>query len=133
MAAPDHIADYLVAQSQRTAVGTDVFVHSLPDSPDDAWMVAQFAIGAPIRTMPAGSAGRAAEQLGIQIQCRHTSRAAAETAAYTVFNLFDGFLAQTLSGTLYLGLLARKSPAQLKIDQVGRFIWYTEFSCLRKP
>jgi hypothetical protein len=128
MAAPDQIADYLITQSIGTAVGTDVFVHQLPQSPDVAFMVAQFAMGGTIRTMPAGAQGRIGEQVGLQIQCRAADRATAEANAYAVYKLLDGIVNTTIGGTLYFGILGKRSPQQLKIDQQQRFVWYVEFT-----
>lgn len=127
MAMVDEIADYVAAQNAGT-VGTDIFTHDLPPTPDVATMVAQFGMGPPIWTMTR----RVAEQAGLQIQSRALTRAAAETASYGLFTLLDGIANTSIGGVFYFSISGKRSPLQLKIDQnPTRYIWYCEFAVLR--
>lgn len=132
MPAVDEIADYLATQSEGT-VGTDLFTHHLPASPDAAVAVRQFAgtrsTWAMTRTI--------AENVMLRIECRATSRQAAETKCYSIFKKLDRLANTTVGGVLYYLIRGTRPPGPLMTAQhtertaadqtANRFTWYCEF------
>lgn len=127
MAMVDEIADDLAANAFGT-VGTTIFTHSRPPSPDSCLSLHQFALGGPVLTMDGTTK---CEQVGLQIQCRAEDDPAAEAACYDVFQHLNGRANVTIGGTWYQGITGRKSPEKLRVDDDGRPIFYCEFTVLK--
>lgn len=127
MAMVNEIADNL-ATAGFGSVGTDIFTHAKPPTPDSAISLHQFALSEPTNTM---NGTVVCERVGLQIQCREADDPTAEEACYAVFNRYCAMANVTIGGTFYQGITGRKSPQKLKTDADGRATFYCEFSVVK--
>ncbi len=109
-------------------VGTNLFTHHMPPTPDACYSFHQFALAPPLLVM---SGATVCESLGLQVQARATDDPTAEANSYAVFNWLNGRANVTIGGTRYYGITGRKSPQKLRIDDDGRSIFYCEFTVLK--
>src|SRR4051812_41494581 len=122
MAMVDELADDLATAGFGT-VGTDIFTHAKPPTPDSAISLHQFALAEPLITM---NGTVICERVGLRIQCREADDQTAEAACYAVFNRYSATANVTIGGTYYQGITGRKSPQKLKTDADGRATFYCE-------
>ena len=115
MSAADDVAAYLVAQLHATAVGTDIFINWMPDTPDEAICVydspgepADHAFG----SMAGGSA--ILTHPGVQIQKRHVDGDTAMDKAILIHDELDGLGKATLNSVAYEAIFARQLPFFLR-------------------
>lgn len=121
MSAADDVAAYLVAQSHASAVGTDIFVNQLPDTPDEAISVYDTPGLESDQAFNDGSAGEAVLiHPAVQVRKRHTDGDDAMDDALGIFNELDGLGKATLNSVDYEYIKANHMPYLLEIDEKRR-------------
>lgn len=125
----DDLGVYLAAQGEGT-VGTNIFLGSMPDSPDD--LVALIEVGGdpPVDTFGAVAGNINVEKPQIQVQCRaaQDDYSSARVKAESVYKNLHGLAGATLNGTKYLSIDAVESPFNIGRDQNGR--WLSGFNII---
>lgn len=132
MSAADDVAAYLVSKSHATAIGTDIFVNHLPDTPDEAIAVTDtpglqsdhafndHAAGGAILLHPA-----------VQIRKRDTDGDGAMDDAVLIFDELDGLGKTTLNSVPYEYIYADHMPYVLDVDEKRRTIVVCNFQMTR--
>ena len=123
------IGDYLVTNSQGT-LGTDIFLATLPESPDSCVAIYENSGSSPAFTM--GSGGIVIDYPMLQIICRAdrenypTARDKAESIRVLLAQILD----QTISGVEILRVEPMGSVNQLGVDPKYRPLISVNFRCL---
>ncbi len=114
------IATYLISRHLVTAIGTDVFLDYVPETPDNLLAVQEYAGVPPDIPIPL-------LDRRVQVLIRNKSYASARTLAFSVFNALDtGFsrpagVVLTASRTAVINAL--QSPFMLERDEMDRSIF----------
>ena len=114
------IADYLVAESVATAVGTDLFKDFLPETPDTALAVVMTS--GPPSEQGFGQAEPWREFPRMQLLSRAMAYADARANCQAAHDALGKVQAITLGTTFYEGI-APNAPFLLKVDATGRVIY----------
>ncbi len=119
----DDLGVYLAAQGEGT-VGTDLFLGSMPETPDTAVALIEVGGEAPIDTFGTAAGTINVEKPQIQVLCRATQDdySAARVKAESVYKNLHGLAGSTLNGTKYLSIDAVQAPFNLGRDANGRWI-----------
>jgi hypothetical protein len=110
------IATYLIAQGQATAVGTDVFLDTRPDTPDNAVCVFEYA----------GEPSTIQDDLSrrVQILVRNKSYATGRAKAWDIHAALDKPEARTLTmNGRRAWVRALQPPFKLETDDKGRAVF----------
>jgi len=123
------IGDYLVTNSQGT-LGTDIFLATLPESPDSCVAIYENSGSSPAFTM--GSGGIVIDYPMIQIICRASREdyPTARDAAESIRVLLAQVLEQTISGVHIMRIEPMGSVNQLGVDPKYRPLISINFRCL---
>jgi hypothetical protein len=111
---------YLIANSQAAAIGTDIFLDTRPDQPDNLISIFEYA-GLPTTT------GVDALDRRVQVLVRNKSYATARAKAWAIFNLLDR--ADTRGEGVQLTpdrvaiIQALQTPFKLETDASGRTVF----------
>ena len=117
MSAAKDLADWLIAQGRGTAIGTDVFVNFMPDTPDAALVL--FDTGGPPASRAFGNRVVAVRHLGVQVLVRRAKGRDAEAEASVIWALLDGWTGTGINGVTYLLATCRES-APFLLDRDSR-------------
>ena len=120
MATIVEIADYLVAESVATAVGTDLFKDFLPETPDTAMAVVMTS--GPASEHGFGQAEPWREFPRMQLLSRAMAYADARANCQDAHDALGKVQATTL-GTTFYESIAPNAPFLLKVDATGRVIY----------
>lgn len=125
----ESIGDYLVSNSQGT-LGTDIFLGTLPNSPDACVAVYENAGSSPSFTM--GSGGIRIDYPMLQIICRAAREdyPTARDKAESIRVLLASVLEQTISGVHIMRIEPMGSVNQLGVDPQYRPLISVNFRCL---
>lgn len=124
-----HIADLLQTNGYGTQ-GTDIFVNSTPDPPDNCIEVNDTGGIPPINAM--GTDGASFEIPGIQIQVKNNSNATAISKIWGIFYLLHKY-SGTIDTVDYLLIEASQNPFFLYKDENERFAYACNFLVKRRP
>lgn len=127
MTAEGDFATYLASGGFGTA-GTDIFVNTLPATPDNCISVTGYAGMAPERTHDTSGNARPS----VQVRVRNTSAGTARTKIGQIFDYLDGISNTTLTGHFYLSIAALQSPESMGTDENGRHEWVCNFSTIQR-
>ena len=111
-------------------IGTDLFINSAPDPPDNMILVNDTSGLPPIDAM--GDGGSSFEIPGIQIQVRNDSNSTAITTMWNIFYLLHKYNG-TINSANYLLILASQNPFLLYKDENERFVYACNFLAKRRP
>lgn len=120
----DDIAAYLEDQSVGT-VGTDIFMGTMPDTPDSCIALYEYA------GEPPEQIGNI-ERPGLQVRVRDPSYSAGRAKIESVVNALAGLYEQVLSGHRYLYIRAQQSPEAMGRDQSGREEFVVNFIVIKE-
>ena len=120
MATIVEIADYLVAESVATAVGTDLFADFLPETPDTALAVVMTS--GPPSEQGFGQAEPWREFPRMQLLSRAMAYADARANCQAAHDALGKVQATTL-GTTFYESIAPNAPFLLKVDATGRVVY----------
>lgn len=120
----DDIKDYLEEKNVGT-FGADIFIGALPPSPDDCIALFEYA-GEPPDLHWNG------EYPGLQVISRAKKYGMARGKIELVKNTLHGVVETTISGTRYLLIQAKQSPASLGIDENGRRLFVINFRIIKE-
>ena len=120
MATIVEIADYLVAESVATAVGTDLFADFLPETPDTALAVVMTS--GPPSEQGFGQAEPWREFPRMQLLSRAMAYADARANCQAAHDALGKVQATTL-GTTFYESIAPNAPFLLKVDATGRAVY----------
>ena len=110
------IGTYLVAQGLANGIGTDVFLDTRPDKPDD--VISIFEYPGPPSTIQDDLSRR------VQIMVRSISYASSRAKAWAIFNLLDRPDSRTITVNGRRGWFkALQQPHKLDIDANNRVIF----------
>lgn len=126
------VGTYLNDASISTAdltLGTNLFLSTLPDSPDTCVAVIQGGGVEPEDTF--GTSHPILEQPSIQTLVRASSYATAESLAVDIFKSLTSVENQTLTSTLYQKITAQQSPFPIEEDERERIIMSCNFSVIK--
>jgi hypothetical protein len=127
----DDFGDYASTGSIGLTVGTNLFLGTLPDSPDTACGFFETGGFFPIHAM-SGSAGHAVvERPRVQAIVRAMKYQSARQLAHNVWMRFDGANNLTINTTRYLQITAVSSPAAMGTDASGRAQFTTSFDVIK--
>ena len=115
--------------TQDLTLGSNLFMSTLPDSPDTCVAVMQGGGVAPEDTF--GTSYPILEQPSIQTLVRAASYATAEALAVDIFKSLTAVENATLTSTLYLKIEAQQSPFPLEEDDRERIIMSCNFSVIK--
>ena len=126
------VARYLDTGSTLLTVGTNVFAHLLPDSPNTAVAVYEAPSVAPEYVW--GSTAPWVHHARVRIVARSTSVATARARAdycHTRLNVIGGVLASSTagSGKTYLSVQPEGEPAGFGQDEAGRYAFQFAAAC----
>ena len=123
------IGDYLVTNGKGT-LGTDIFLATLPESPDTCIAVYENSGSSPAFTM--GTGGIVIDYPMIQIICRASREdyPTARDAAESIRVLLAQVLEQTISGVHIMRIEPMGSVNQLGVDPKYRPLISINFRCL---
>lgn len=127
----EELATYLDTSSTRFALGTNLFLNDLPDIPATATGIYETGGIEPTRTFRP-STKAAWENPRVQLYCRSTSSVTARANIDAAYDIFEGVIDTTLSGTTYLRVSAIQSPFLLERDQGGRVVFACNFDAMRR-
>ncbi len=120
----DDLAATLAANSAQV-VGTDLFVHEMPDTPILSTVLLKSGDEGTVQFL---GGSEELEQNRCQVVCRATSPKAAETRAQAVYAVFKAVSSRTISGTVYVNARALQTPFPLgPKDERGHYRWV--FNC----
>jgi len=117
----DDMQTYLTSGGAGTA-GTDLFVGSLPPSPDTALVVYETGGLTTIHTMGNTPGQAAVERPTIQVVTRAATYQTARALSQKAFLLLDGLPKRTINGTQYYWGAARQSPFLMDRDEKDRYL-----------
>lgn len=120
----DDIKDYLVSNGIGV-FGTDIFIGTLPPSPDDCIALFEYA-GEPPDLHWDG------EYPGLQVMARGAKYPTARAKIEQVKNLLHGVTEEVINGTRYLLIHARHSPETLGKDENGRQLFVVNFRIIKE-
>lgn len=126
----EEVATYLDTQSTRFALGTNLFLNWLDDTPGTSAAVIETGGSDPSRVFKATVA--AWENARFQLLCRSTSSSVARANIDAAWTIYEGVTNQTLSGSTYLRISAVQSPFMLTRDDQGRSIFACNFDVMRR-
>ena len=118
-------------------IATNIFVGTLPDTPDDCVAVVETGGIAPDHTMGAGpatiigAATAAVERPRFQILVRDTSYAKARVVSQQSHNLLDGLVDRTINSVLYHRIEAVQSPIDIGRDDNDRQMFSLNFDVVK--
>jgi len=130
MGAAIDIASFLAAEGHGT-IGTDVWAHSTPNTPNA--LISVYSFGSPMSLKSHGKGSAVAVwaiKENLQVQNRHTSRSTADSTARSIFNTLESNGGFTQDGTIYLYIECTRFPGQLRVDDNDRTIFYAEYRCI---
>lgn len=110
------VATYLIAQGQAVAVGTDIFLDSRPDSPDNLVSVFEYA----------GEPSTIQDDLSrrIQVLVRNKSYATARAKAWAIHAALDKPDTRTLTmNSRRAWVRALQQPFKLETDAANRVVF----------
>ena len=116
----DDMGDYLSTGGLGLTTGTNLFLGTLPDSPDTAAAVYETGGFFPIHAMSASAGNAAVERPRIQIVTRAAKYQTARQLMHNIFTRLDGLGDTTINSTRYLHMTAVSSPAAIGTDPSGR-------------
>lgn len=116
MAFLDSIGLYLQAAAVGT-VGTDLFKGQMPDVPEVAACIYEYAGSPPEQAHNA----RQSVRPGLQVVVRNSDYEAARAKIETIFNLLDRVTNTDVQGLDVIKIEAVQSPFPLGIDDNGRY------------
>ena len=119
------IAQYLSLAGFGTT-GTDIFINTRPNTPDNLLTVFGYAGSGILRTHD--TSGN--EQPGIQVYVRNASAGTARTNISNVLDVLDGLANTTMGDRFFLNILANQSPTPLGKDENGRTQYVLNFSTI---
>lgn len=129
MALLDDLGTYLDAQVGALTLGTNLFLGRLPDAPDTAVALFEYAGAPPVNVM-GSDAPPILEQPRIQVLSRASSYSASRSQAITVWLVLEGILNETISGTLYQRVEAVQSAFPLERDTHERSVFAQNFQVI---
>src|SRR5689334_7983317 len=121
------IALYLQSLSLG-ALGTDLFISLMPDEPDNAACLYQYAGKEYDYTL---DGEREADKPGLQVVVRGVTHALAEARMNSLFQILSGLHNTSLSDVQYYSILAIASPFTLGIDARQRHKLAVNFAVTR--
>lgn len=107
-----------------SATGAPVTAGVMPDSPDTAVLLSQYAGDSPLYPTKV-------ERPGLQARIRGPAYAATEALAYSVYDALNSVVEQDIGGTHYLAIDARQAPMYLGRDTKDRHEFVVNFSVMR--
>lgn len=119
MSCPFDIATYIASTLAMGTLGTNVFVNSMPNSPDSAVTVYEYS-GWPTTIGMGNPDTDVLENLSLQVATRHPESSTAHARAQTIYRGLDGRGDLTINGVTYLWLRAAQAPFLLKRDENQR-------------
>lgn len=122
------ILDEVEAHLASNGVSSPIFKALMPDAPDDALCLYEYAGGPPRFAHD----GQAWENLRVQVVSRATSYPAARAAAQNVYDALNGLSNRAIGGHDYLWAGALQSPFSLGRDDNSRHRIIINFELLRK-
>ena len=125
MTAESDIAARLASAGFGT-LGTDLFINTLPATPDNCISVSGYAGSPPERTHDTSGNARP----GIQVRVRNTSAATGRTVIENIFNYLDGSGNVSLSSVFFLSIDAVQSPFPMGKDENNRTEYSVNFSTI---
>lgn len=105
-------------------VGTTIFVNVKPPTPDN--LIAVFGYAGQVPEHTHDTSGNA--HPGIQVWVRNTSAGTARTTIENIWNILDGIVNTSLSGTYFEGIFALQSAEPMGKDENGRQEFCVNFS-----
>lgn len=116
----DDMGDKLSSGTIGLTTGTNLFLGTLPDSPDLAACVYETGGFFPIHAMSASAGMAVAERPRVQIVTRAMKYQSARQLMHNIFKVLDGANNFTINSTRYLQITAVSSPAAMGTDASGR-------------
>ena len=130
MALLDDLGSYLDTQVASLTLGTNLFLGRLPDSPDSAVALYEYAGEIPVSVM-GGDALPILKRPRIQVLSRASTYSASRSQAITVWLVLEGILDQTINGTLYQRVEALQSVFPLERDTHERSVFVQNYRIIR--
>jgi hypothetical protein len=125
------IGTYLDTQLASLTLGTNLFLGRLPDSPDKCVALLEYGGSTPISTLGSDAMPRM-EMPRIQVLSRDVAYSDARALAISVWQVIEGILNETLSGTLYQRVSAVQSAFPLERDSVQRVLFAQNFQVFKE-
>lgn len=123
----DHIGTLL----QTNGLGTkavDLWGGFMPANPNNVVAIYEHPGFLPVRSM----GGRVMDVLNLQILVRNSTSANAQTKAYAIYDLLDGFKG-VIEGVQYFAILARHTPHGIGVDENNRTRWSCNYEVWKEP
>ena len=130
MALLDDIGGY-VEDNTAFALGTDLYLSLLPESPDNGIVILENTGVAPIFTQGSNNLPKM-ERPEIQVLVRNTSYSTGRANAETIYRLLTQVTNATINGNLYQRIEAIASPALMERDLNRRVLFTTNFNVIRE-
>lgn len=118
---------YLVAQGQAT----NTFMGRLPDTPDSATAIFQYAGRNPLFVH--NTAGISIDRPALQILNRATTYAEAEARALALYALLAAVVNTTMGSTTYQRVEPLAAPFLLNRDELDRTVFAQNHYVMKKP
>ena len=128
----DDLSDFLSTGGLGLTTGTNLFLGTLPDSPDRSAAIYETGGFFPVHAMSASAGNAVVERPRVQIVTRATTYQGARQLMHNIFQRLDGVNNQTLGSTRYLSILAVSSPAAMGTDASGRARIVQNFDVVKK-
>ena len=121
----EDVGNYLATQGLGLSEGTNLFLGTLPDQPDDAVALYETGGGAP-------SLVDSTDTPSWQVRVRNTDYATGRSMIETIWNALHGLTAVALGGTTYKLIWALQSPVAVGRDIKQRHEWTANFRAYRE-
>lgn len=126
----DDLADKLSSQGAGT-VGTNLFKHQVPASPDELLAVIPTPGGPLERAMSASAGSALVERPHVQVLARAADPMTAHKKAQDAYGILDHLGPVTINGVLYHHVVALQPPFYLLEDDAQRHVWACNFEVVR--
>lgn len=121
-------ATYAASYSGKFALGTNLFLSLLPETPDVCMAVYEQGGGPPVFTFGTTQI----VQPTMQVITRHTSYETGRTDAQELFEIFVDLAEQTINSVKYHRIEPVSSPALFQRDNNNRVLFTTNFTVMRE-
>jgi len=126
------IGTYLVGEMPSLALGTNLFLGLMPESPDVCVAMYESASSPPV-FMLGGDGSATLESPRLQVHVRHTAYATGKSLAQDIWTALSKVENVSLSGVLYLRLHAIDSPVFFTRDTNTRLMFTMNFETYKAP
>jgi len=115
----------LLEGSQVATRGTDLYLHVLPDTPNNVVAVNRY--GGPPPVYVHDHAGPRLDPIAFQVVVRNTDVVAAEATAVAAYRCLAAVDAAVVAGVNIISIRPDQVPFPMERDDNGRFVWVCNY------